>query len=418
MQTKKSLSPEEAVEEYFDMLIKSRFIEMFGTLDLSIQKPEWKEIGSLGTILTGSTPKTNNQEFWDGNIKWITPAELGPDTFVINDTERKITEAGRKSCSLNILKPGTVLLTSRAPIGKVAIAGTEMYCNQGFKNIYCGPEINNIYLYTLLKHNAEYLNSLGRGATFKEVSAKIVSNIKIPAPPRKQQDLFEDFVKQVDKSKAICKQIFQSFDNLVKSRFIEMFGTVENNEHDYIVATLSEIFPIITDGTHQTPTYIEDRKNGFKFLSSKDVTSGKICWDNVKYIPLELHTELQRRVSPKRGDILLAKNGTTGICAEVDSDEIFDIYVSLALLRQTGEYNATYLTAAINSTDTKNQFDRSLKGIGVPNLHLSEIKKTKIILPPREKQDLFADFVKQVDKSKFEVVQSLLKLKDSIKTTD
>ena len=104
------------------MIRKSRFIEMFGTLDLSTQKSEWKEIGALGTILTGSTPKTNISEYWDGDIRWITPAELRLDSFIIDDTDRKITEEGRKSCSLNILKPGTVLLTSRAPIGKVAIA--------------------------------------------------------------------------------------------------------------------------------------------------------------------------------------------------------------------------------------------------------------------------------------------------------
>ena len=201
----------------FDNLVKSRFIEMFGTLDLSTQKSEWKEIGALGTILTGSTPKTNISEYWDGDIRWITPAELRLDSFIIDDTDRKITEEGRKSCSLNILKPGTVLLTSRAPIGKVAIAGTEMYCNQGFKNIDCGSELNNIYLYTLLKHNTEYLNSLGRGATFKEISAKIVSGIRIPAPPRKQQDQFEDFVRQVDKSKFEVVQSLLKLKDSMKS---------------------------------------------------------------------------------------------------------------------------------------------------------------------------------------------------------
>ena len=184
-----------------DSLVKSRFIEMFGTLDLSTQKSEWKEIGLLGKILTGSTPKTNIPDYWDGDIRWITPTELRSESIYIDDTDRKITEVGRKSCSLNILKPGTVLLTSRAPIGKVAIVGTEMYCNQGFKNIECGPELNNIYLYILLKHNTEYLNSLGRGATFKEISAKIVSEIRIPAPPIEVQNRFADFVKQVDKSK-------------------------------------------------------------------------------------------------------------------------------------------------------------------------------------------------------------------------
>ena len=103
----------------------------------------------------------------------------------------------------------------------------------------------------------------------------------------------------------------------------------------------------------------------------------------------------------------LQKNGTTGICAKVDTDEIFDIYVSLALLRPKKEYNVDYLVLAINNDMTKEQFDRSLKGVGVPNLHLGEIQKVKIIVPPIELQNKFAEFVKQVDKQKFEIQKSL-----------
>ena len=174
---------------------------MFGTIDLSSQKEEWRRIGDVGTILTGSTPKTSEPSFWDGDLKWIAPAELTSESYIINDTERKITEAGRRSCSLNLLKPGVVLLSSRAPIGKVGIVGSEMYCNQGFKNIECGPELNNVFLYVLLKNNGEYLNSLGRGATFKEISAKIVENIRIPVPPLDRQEQFVTFFNQVDKSR-------------------------------------------------------------------------------------------------------------------------------------------------------------------------------------------------------------------------
>lgn len=86
----------------------------------------------------------------------------------------------------------------------------------------------------------------------------------------------------------------------------------------------------ITDGTHKTPTYVEE---GYIFLSSKNVTSGVIDWDNVMYIPESLHNELYKRIAPQKNDILLAKNGTTGVAAIIDRDEVFDIYVSLALIR-------------------------------------------------------------------------------------
>ena len=188
-----------------------------------------------------------------------------------------------------------------------------------------------------------------------------------------------------------------------------MFGSIHSNKFNYDIVTLQDVSEPIKDGTHQTPTYTEDTVNGFKFLSSKDVTTGAIDWSHLKYITEDLHQELYSRLAPRKGDILLAKNGTTGIAAVVDRDEIFDIYVSLALIRPLG-INSTYLWAAINSAETKQQFDASLKGIGVPNLHLGEIKKARIILPPMELQLQFASFVKQTDKSKFEIQQSLEEL--------
>ena len=144
----------------------------------------------------------------------------------------------------------------------------------------------------------------------------------------------------------------------------------------------------ISDGTHKTPTYTEDKINGYKFLSSKDVTSGKIDWQHLKYIPTELHKELYARLAPKVGDILLAKNGTTGVAAIVDRDEVFDIYVSLALIRpDKSKVIPKYLLYAINSTPSKEFFNKNLKGIGVPNLHLKHIRETPIRVPSLFEQE-------------------------------
>ncbi len=149
---------------------------------------------------------------------------------------------------------------------------------------------------------------------------------------------------------------------------------------------LEELCEIITDGTHQTPDYC-DELEGVKFLSSKDVTDRVINWDNVKYIPYSLHEDLYKRLRPKKNDILLAKNGTTGIAALVDRDEIFDIYVSLALLRPQKSILPKYLLYAVNSSSARRQFNAGLKGIGVPNLHLSVIRKTEVSIAPREEQE-------------------------------
>ena len=141
----------------------------------------------------------------------------------------------------------------------------------------------------------------------------------------------------------------------------------------------------ITDGTHQTPTYTS-KENGIPFISSKDVTSQKINWDNIKYITKELHEELYKRVAPQKNDILLAKNGTTGVAAIVEDSRVFDIYVTLAVIRPSQNISPQYLYRIINSGFCKEQFDSHLTGIGLPNLHLTDIKKIIIPLPPYAEQ--------------------------------
>ena len=155
--------------------------------------------------------------------------------------------------------------------------------------------------------------------------------------------------------------------------------------------TLPDLCTIpITDGTHQTPTYAE-KQDGIPFLSSKDVTTGKINWSDIKYITKELHQELYKRVAPQRNDILLAKNGTTGVAALVDTDIVFDIYVTLALIRPVKYILPQYLLYVINSHFCKEQFNDHLTGIGLPNLHLRDINKTFIPLPPFEEQKRIVD---------------------------
>ena len=195
--------------EKLELLKKSRFIEMFKDINLATQKKEWIELRCLGKIVSGTTPKTDKENYWNGENLWITPAELRSDSYVVSSTERKITTEGIKSCSLQMMPKNTVLLTSRAPIGKVAISGVEMYCNQGFKNIVCKEELNPKYLYYLLKFNNEFLNSLGRGATFKEISKSILEKVKIPLPPISRQSEFVAFAEQIDKSKLIIQKALE-----------------------------------------------------------------------------------------------------------------------------------------------------------------------------------------------------------------
>ncbi len=262
-----------------------------------------------------------------------------------------------------------------------------------------------------LAYAMEYMNlsKYYSGATIPHIYFRDYKEEKLHLPTLSEQ------MRQVEDLDQVCdliakhQQQLSKLDELVKSRFIELFGTIYNNKYGFDTVTLQDVCEPIKDGTHQTPTYTEDKQNGYMFLSSKDVTSGTIDWTHIKYIPEILHKELYARITPQKGDLLLAKNGTTGIAAIVDRDAVFDIYVSLALLRPK-EVNSVYLWGAVNSAETKKQFDESLKGIGVPNLHLGEIKKTKIVLPPIDHQNKFAAFVEQTDKLKLAVKESMEKL--------
>jgi type-1 restriction enzyme ecoR124II specificity protein len=211
--------------ELFDDFIKSQFVEMFGNPIINDKKFEFKQIGEVTKIVTGTTPDTNDVENWNGGINWITPAEIKEDTLYVYETERKITEKGQKSKSLTLMPKGTVIFSTRAPIGKTAIVGTEMCCNQGFKNCICSSNINNIYLYYVLKNNTIYFNNLGTGATFKELSKRVFEKVKISVPPIDLQNQFSEIVKQIDK---------QKFESMIQLKMMEKIYNIINDRRRYV----------------------------------------------------------------------------------------------------------------------------------------------------------------------------------------
>lgn len=147
---------------------------------------DWKEctIADLGEVVGGATPSTKKPENYEnGDISWITPKDLSTFSgrFIIRG-ERNITEIGLNSCSTRLLPPNTVLFSSRAPIGYVAIAAKEMCTNQGFKSVIPNADTDYMFLYYLLKHNRDNIENMGSGTTFKEVSGNTMKSIKVYVP--------------------------------------------------------------------------------------------------------------------------------------------------------------------------------------------------------------------------------------------
>src|SRR6185437_16717798 len=153
------------------------------------------KIKDIGKVISGSTPDTNRSEYWNGDIPWVTPREIGQlESPYLTNTQRKITETGLNSCSASILPRGSILFTSRAPIGLVAIADIEVATNQGFKSLQLFEGYYPLYIYYTLKYFSKRLDYLGTGTTFKELSKNTFEKFEIPIP-----DKYDDQVTLANK---------------------------------------------------------------------------------------------------------------------------------------------------------------------------------------------------------------------------
>ena len=218
----------------------------------------------------------------------------------------------------------------------------------------------------------------GEANMINQITRYMLDDVYLYIPPLSEQQSIVDYLDsafaKIDAMKANAEKALNEAKALFQASLKEMLEPKEG----WVTSTLKDECYKITDGTHQTPKYYP---SGYIFLSSRNVTSRKIDWEDVKFIDESQHQLMYKRVAPQVGDILLAKNGTTGVAAMVDRDVVFDIYVSLALLRSRGNVTPEYLLAFVNSPIAKEQFDKRLIGMGVPNLHLGEINQVVITYP-------------------------------------
>lgn len=204
-----------------DNLAQSIFYEMFGDPMENDKGWEKMRLDEIGEIIAGSTPSTADDSNWDGDINWVTPAELDVQLYY-GETVRKITEKAAKS--LTLMPVGTILLSTRAPIGKIAITTVPMCCNQGFKNVICNECINNVFLYYYLMLTMDNIKALGRGATFKEVSKKTISEYKVIIPDLDKQKQFASKIEVIEKQKELIAKSIKETETLFNSRMDYYFN--------------------------------------------------------------------------------------------------------------------------------------------------------------------------------------------------
>ena len=366
-------------------------------------------LGDVCTIVSGTTPKSDHPEYWDGDINWVTPAELTDETDTIFESQRKITQQAVSDSSLKSFPAGTVLLSSRAPIGKVAIAGVEMYCNQGFKNLICSDVIYNRYLYHFLKGKTDYLNSLGRGATFKEISKSIVEGIEIPLPPLDEQGRIAAVLDKVSDLIAKRRQQLDKLDEMVKARFVEMFGTLSHPSQNFQYDILKNLCRKITDGKHGGCT--PQLGSGRYFVGAREIFDDAVHYETAPEIAIDEFEKDYKRCNVEIGDLLIVNTGATigksAIACDLKTQHTL-LQKSVALLKVKNELiNPVFLKYCYRANETMYTVESAF---AQPNLLLSKINTTSIYVPPMELQNQFAMFVEQIGKTRSAISRSLDKL--------
>lgn len=371
-----------------------------------MNKDSWEilKLGEICEIISGSTPKTNINEYWNGKYNWVTPAELNDGLDTIYNTQRKITAKAIKETNLKLLPKGAILLSSRAPIGKVAIAGNDMYSNQGFKNLICSKKIYNRYLFRFLKGKTEYLNSLGRGATFKEISKEIVSNIPIPLPPISIQ---EQIVKELDTLSDVItkkKEQLAELDKLAQATFYDMFGDPIKNEKNWCIKKIGAFSSV---GTGATPNRQKEdiyfggnipwvkttEVCGLEIKKTEECITEQALKDtNCKLFPINTILLAMYGQGKTRGQVGLLKiEATTNqACAAIFPEK---------------EVNNKFLYLYLK---LNYQYIRSLgRGGNQENLNLSLVKSIPVIIPPIFLQNQFAEKIEAIEQQKELINQSI-----------
>ena len=362
------------------------------------------KLGNFFTIASGGTPDKRNPSYYEnGTIPWVKTGDL-KNQYVPAGIEC-ITEEGLNNSSAKLFPPNTVLVAMYgATIGACSILTYEAATNQACAAFLPNKNVLPTYLYYFLSSKREQFVKDGVGGAQPNISAGYLKNVQFGLIPMQQQIDIVEKLDKVEKLIVLRKEQLAKLDQLVKSRFVELFGDTPDEEKK----TMADICKIITDGTHQPPKFTS---TGIPFLFVSNIVTNEIHYDAEKFISEETYAELIKRTPIAIGDILLSTVGSYGHPAVVKSDKPFCFQRHIAYLKPNADMvNSEYLRGAILSADVQRQIDERVKGIAQKTLNLSEIRKLQLPLPSMEQQEQFAAFVEQTDKSKLAIQYSLNKL--------
>ncbi len=351
---------------------------------------EMVKIEQLCTVVRGSSPRPQGDpRYYGGNVPRLMIEDLTRDGKYVTPIVDSLTEEGAKLS--RPMQKGELVITVSGRTGVPAILNVDCCIHDGFvgfRNLSANVDID--YLFHYLNSLTKVTSEQAVGAIFKNLTTDQLKNIQIPLPPLPIQKRIAEILDAADALRRKDQELLKKYDDLAQAIFIDMFSSNKD------IVKLNQITTKITDGVHAKPNY---QDTGIPFLSVKNVTNKFLDFNNCKFISQLDHESYTKRCKPEFEDILYTKVGATyGRAAIVDSKEDFSIYVSLALIKpDRSKVYPYYLNFVLNTIYVKNQADKRVKGAGVPDLHLVEIKDFDIPLPSYKEQLDFSNIIENLN---------------------
>jgi len=344
-------------------------------------------LGDVCRVVGGSTPKTGIDGYWNGNIVWVTPSDLGRlESDRIGTSDRLITQSGYDSCGAEMVPPGSVVMSSRAPIGHLAIAAVPLCTNQGCKTFVPGQGVDSEFLFYRLRQAVPDLQALGSGATFVEVSKRQCEAFEISLPPLPEQKriaaALREQLEAAARMGAAAALELEDVNRLERAELRRLFDSRE--AENWPQCDLRDICVKITDGTHQPPPFTED---GIPFLFVRNIVSGTIDFDTEKHVTQKTFETLTRSWRAERGDILYSAVGSFGVAVVVETDRRFAFQRHIALLKlQLDVVDPWFLSFYLNSPGGKAQSEARALGGGQRTVTLGSLGGFRVPRPPLDIQ--------------------------------
>ena len=353
-------------------------------------------ISEIGDIISGATPKTTVPDNFGGEIPWLTPADLSGYTGkYISHGARNLTRQGYDSCSTHLMPAGTVLLSSRAPIGYVAIAKNEICTNQGFKSIVPKTFVNSEFLYYQLKSLKNTLQNLGSGTTFKELSAKKLATVQVVIPSLEEQksivSKIEELFSRLDASVAELQTAKEKLKVYRQAVLKKAFASAMQTG----VVEISEIVDDIRIGPFGTALHKADYiSGGIPVINPQHISGLSINANTKVTISREKATEL----SPYRleeNDIIMGRRGEMGRVAPVTNAEAGWICGTGSIIfRLKPEYDAFFYAQILSAPNIVHYLEDNATGTTMKNLNENIVKHIPV---PKITRELQKDIVSNLE---------------------